>query len=332
MEETQPFELEQNQILLSPLDKSALEPKVVDKVPLWEHWEEFVKHHLREDKSKVTISNVRSALKFLIAHTGILTLEDCNTPSILREALFLQKEKRNWSSSTLNTYRKNINTYFRWLEDMEYVSENKIMKVRKCREVPNEQRVLSEEEMYKVRNQITTRRQTRLERWRNLLLFDMLVLTGARPCELQQMQIRDIQADKNGYVIAIQGSKQKGYKRYYRMPSSLRDVYEMYLGVRQQLQRGELSLFASQSKRSGFKYKGLNGLFKRVSREVGFSVTAYSIRRFVATNLYLKGVPLKDIQQHLGHTRLTTTMRYVERTCALTDRGTDEMAKLIGSN
>lgn len=301
----------------------------VPSTNLWKYWDEFVEHYMREGKSKITVRGVKSCMKFVCDKLGIKTIEDCNTPKILREALFKAQEERNWSGSTFNTYRKNINTYFRWLSDMEYIEENKIMKIRKCKEVINEQRTLTEQEVDLVRARIMKRRQNRLERWRNLFLFDLLLLTGARPCELEEMQIRDIKKDDDGYTIIIQGRKQKGRKRFYRMPTSLRDTYEMYIKVRQDLGREETCLFSSQSRRTGFKYKGISGLFKRLSKELGFSITAYSVRRFVATILYLAEIPLKDIQQHMGHTRLTTTLRYVEHTCGLTEKGTQKMSDFL---
>jgi integrase/recombinase XerD len=297
--------------------------------PLWNYWNEFVLHYLREGKSEVTIKSVRDVLRFFVRQLKILTIEDCNNPDILREALFKAKEERNWSNNTLNTYRKNVNTYFLWLLDMEYIEENKIKKVRKCKEVQNEQLTLTEEQVSTVRKRIADRRQTRLERWRNILFFDILILTGARPCELEAMQIRDIQDEGNGYKIVIQGRKQKGRKRFYTLPSSIRDTYEMYISVRQDLGREESCLFSSQSKRTGFGYKGISKLLQKLSEEVGFRITAYSIRRFVATRLYLNNVSLKDTQQHLGHTRPSTTMRYIEHTCALTDRGVEVMGEMF---
>ncbi|MFC1811047.1 site-specific integrase, partial [Patescibacteria group bacterium] len=52
---------------------------------------------------------------------------------------------------------------------------------------------------------------------------------------------------------------------------------------------------------------------------LGFRVNAYAFRRYVATHLNTKGKDIKDIQQYLGHTRPTTTLRYIERSCVLTD-------------
>jgi site-specific recombinase XerD len=313
-------------------DELSLLKKMVKEggTPLWQYWEEFVDHYLREGKSEVTVRNVRDTLRSVVRNLNILTIEDCNTPEILREALFKIKEERNWSNVTFNNCRKNLNTYFLWLECMEYIDENKIKKIRKCKEEQNEQYTLNEDQVRSILGQVRQRRQTRLERWRNDFFIGLLVVTGARPCELLQLQCRDVQKMKDGsYKVVIRGRKQKGRNRYYRMPSWIRDSYEMYVTIRQDLEREEANLFVSSSKRTGWTDKGMRGLFKRLSKELGFRVNAYAIRRFVATKLNAEGVDVKDIMNHLGHTRLSTTHRYIERSCCLTDKGVDEIEKFM---
>lgn len=300
------------------------------QTPLWQHWEEFVEHYLREGKSEVTVGNVRDVLRYVTRNLNLLTVEQCNTPSILREALFKAKSERNWSNVTFNSYVKNLNTYFLWLLDMEYINENKIMKVRKCKEEQNEQYTLSEERVLQLLGHLTQRRQTRLERWRNQLFVQLVALTGARPCELMAIQCRDIKMVENGgYKLVIGGRKQKGRNRYYRLTSNIVATYEAYINVRQTFGREEPNLFVSCSKRTGWTDKGMRCLFKRLSKELGFKVTAYSIRRYVATKLDASGVDIRDIMNHLGHTRLSTTMRYIERSCCLTDRGVDVLGKVV---
>lgn len=324
---------EQNLIkeLLSPQERGKFRQLISKaKTPLWIYWTEFVRHYLREGKSEATIRSVRDTLKFLLRNLRILTVEDCNNPTILREALFEAKENRNWSASTLNTYRKNINTYFLWLEDMDYVEANKIKKIRKCKELQSENLTLTEDQVSQLRTHIFTgRRNSQFERYRNALFFDMLILTGARPAELLEVRMIDIKKQDGKYTLSIRGKKQKGRIRYYHMPSTLVGLFKMFVMIRQELGRDELKIFCSQSKRTGWTYKGVSKLVTKLSKELGFTVTCYGIRRFVATNLYLKGVDLESIKNHLGHTRITTTYRYIERSCALTKDGSDEMAKLL---
>jgi len=318
-------------IFAMEVDTNVTNRLVKDETPLFYYWDEFVEHYLREGKSEETVKNVRDVLKFVITGLGITTIEDCCNPAILREALFKAKIARRWGNVTFNSYVKNINTYFIWLEDMEYILENKIRKVRKCKEELNEQYTLSEEQIGLIFAHMKTRRQTRLERWRNDFFISLLSVTGARPCELLQLQVRDVVVIGDTYKIVIHGRKQKGRLRYYRFPSWLRDTYEAYENVRSKLRSNEISLFISSSKRTGWTAKGMRGLFRSLSKELGFKVIAYGFRRFVATKLNKEGLSLQDIQNHLGHTRASTTLRYIERSCMLTDKGMKTMSGVIGS-
>ncbi len=325
------FELQRRFVLFPKEELLKLSSNVKrEGIPLWMYWAEFVRHWLREGKSEVTLGNVRDALRFVVHDLRLVTVEACNTPDILREALFDAKERRNWTSVTFNTYRKNLNTYFLWLERMEHIEENKLWKIAKCKEEINEQYTLDEGHIKSLLGHMKTRRQSRLERWRNDLFMGILVVTGARPIEMLGLQCRDIKETRDGgYQVVIRGRKQKGRNRYYRMPSWVRDSYEMYIRIRQNLGRDEPGLFVSSSKRTGWTNVGMRALFKKLSKELGFRVNAYAIRRYVATKLDTEGVDIKDIMNHLGHTRLSTTQKYIERSGVLTNRGVAVLEKIV---
>ncbi|MBI5753669.1 site-specific integrase [Candidatus Peregrinibacteria bacterium] len=169
------------------------------------------------------------------------------------------------------------------------------------------------------------RRQTRLQRLRNIFFIDLLRFTGARPCELLDIQMKDIALEGNTYKLVIRGKKQKGRNRYYHLPSHLRDSYESYVHHRSLSRQNETALFISTSKQGNWTQKGMRGLFRALSKELGFKVIAYGFRRYVATTLNTRGLSMKDIGHFLGHSRASTTERYIERSCALTDMGTNIM-------
>ncbi|MCD6434806.1 MAG: site-specific integrase [Clostridiales bacterium] len=290
-----------------------------EKTSLWNYWDEFKTKYLRTGRSEVTVSNVFDALKFISNNCGIITIEDCNNQQLLEDALFEIKEKRHFSNVTYNSYLKNLNTYFIWLEKQGYIASNNLKKVARCKEEINEQYTLIEEQVKLIVAQVHERRQTRLQRLRNVFFVDLLRFTGGRPCELLNIQCKHIKEEGNTYKLVIQGRKQKGRPRYYRFPSWLRDSYVTYMDHRATLRQNETYVFISSSKQGPWTDKGMRGLFKKLSNELGFRVNAYAFRRFVATHLNEKGAEIKDIQQYLGHTRATTTLRYIERSCVLTD-------------
>lgn len=316
--------------LISAEEKEKIGKNIpLGETPLWQYWEEFVSAYLEEGRSIVTVTKVRDTIKFIIKRIGFYTIEKCNNKKRFYDMLLKAKKYFKWSNVTVNSYRKNLSTYFRWLEDMEYIESNEVAKVRKSKEEINEQYTLEQSQINLLRAHLLKRRQTRLERWRNVFFMDLMTFTGARPCELLQLQCRDVEKRADSYKLILRGRKQKGRRRYYALPSNIRDSYEMYMKIRQDVGREELNLFVSQSKRTGWTNKGLQGLCKNLSKELGFRVISYGIRRFVATKLYLQGLSLEKIADYLGHTRTSTTKKYIARQCALTKECGEVMTNIL---
>lgn len=300
---------------------------ILNGTPLWFYWKDFVSDYLAHGRSEVTVSKVREVLKIVVKILNILTIEDCNNRKLLKEKLFEAQRQRKWSNTTHNTYIKNINTYFIWLKEEGYIDENNVGTLRKSKEEQNEQYVLPLEAPNTLLGYLRQSGGSSLQRSRNELFLAISLLTGARPIELENMHVQDIRMKNGVYSMVINGRKQKGRKRYYNLPSWLKDIYHQYMDLRNKVGREEPYLFISMSKRTGWTRKGMSTFYKRLSKQVEIRVSAYAIRRYVATFLYLKGVAIHDIMQHLGHTRLSTTQRYIERSGWLTQRGVDVLGE-----
>jgi site-specific recombinase XerD len=299
------------------------------KTPVWAHWEKFVNHYKRKGKSRTTIKNVRDALKWLIKHIEIYTIEDCFDTFEIDERFHAYQEIRGIQGNTLNSYRKNLNTYFIYLERYNFIPSNPIKRIQKCAEKYREKPVMSDDQINQIIAHLSTRRQTRLQRARNIFFIDLLRFTGARPCELAALKTSDIIPFQGTHKLVIHGAKQKGKNRYYRLKGYVRDSYERYMSIRNQMRPNENHLFVSSSKRTGWGQKGMNYLFKKLRKELSFHISAYAFRRYVATKLYKEGMLLPQISDYLGHTRISTTRRYLEDICAWTDEAGDIMGKKI---
>lgn len=64
---------------------------------LWEHLEAFVIKSLLLGKSPTTIKGTRDTLRFLIRHTGIVSIEEMNRPGVLDEQLFRLQFERGFA-------------------------------------------------------------------------------------------------------------------------------------------------------------------------------------------------------------------------------------------
>lgn len=319
--------------LLSQQELEELIPKLPEKeTPLWLYWSEFVEKYLRTGKSEVTVKGVKDGLLFAIRKLGILTIEQLNNPRITEEALHEYKKKIGIRNSTFNSYRKNFNTFCIWLEKMEYIKENRIMKITKCKEEQREHLTFSKEQVKRITAEIHDRKQTKLERLRNTFFIDLIKLTGARPCELLSLRFQDIVAEGCEYKLILQGKKQKGRIRVYPLLSAVKGSFEAYRDYRYQIKRYEEKFFISSSRRTGWTYEGVKKLFAKLSKEVGFETQPYGFRRYVTTELYKAGQPLDKIRDYMGHTRIATTIRYIERSCSLTEACAAEMGRIGFSN
>lgn len=297
------------------------------QTPIWHYWEEFVERYLRTGKSEGTVKNVRDAITFVLRHTHLISIEEFNDQRLLGDALYKAMQERQFSHSTYNAYVKNLKTYFIWLERNGYVKEINIRKIERYTETPEKQTTLSIDQVNKVVGHIMSRRQTPLERCRNVFFIDLLRFTGARPAELLQLTEESIRSTKNGVILTIQGIKQKGKPRPYALSGYVKETYFSYMRCKRVKGREEKKLFVSASKREAWTKQGVNQLMKRLSNELGFRVNSYGFRRCVATTLDEQGLDLDEIGTYLGHTRRSTTRRYIEdspkrtmKACQLMDK------------
>ncbi len=316
--------------LLSDEERYILEQDASDtKTPLWEHWHNYVSKSLILGKSPQTIKSVRDALNTIMRHTGLFTIEQFNEPGILDQALLELQLERRQKASTRNTYIKNCNTYFIWLFKNHIIKENNVARIEKGRVEAPDEKPLTLEQVEKITLHMYTRKhQNALQRARNILIVDIFRFSGIRPCELLGMANDAIFLEDGRWKMIINGRKQKGRKRYYEVPQFVVHSYQHYMRLRSDKERWETPLIISMTTREGLTTTGIQNLFKTVSKEIGFRVTAYGFRRFIATQLSKLGIKQQKLSRYLGHTRFTTSDLYVERECYLTQSGTDLMKQV----
>lgn len=309
---------------------SSSECLEADQTSLWENWEPFVAKSLLLGKSPTTIKGTRDTLRFLIRHTGIASIEEMNRPGVLDEQLLRLQLERGFGLNTRKTYIKNLNTYFIWLYRNHIIEVNNVGRIERGRERAKEMPCLHKAEIDRLLAHLATRPySTTVERSRNQLMIDILRFSGIRPCELLDLTTGAIYREKGRWVLAVQGRKQHARIRYYQCPDFIVDGFKHYMALRTDQQRWEESLFISLSRRGeALTVSGLQNLFKKLSRELGFRVNAYGFRRYVATQLSENGVAREDMSRFLGHARFSTTDLYIERNCTLTANASAAMTKL----
>ena len=322
-------------ILVSPeeIDQFNLNPPQTH-TPLWKYWQAFVEDREFAGYSKHTTRSVYEALRMIMKRTDLCTLEQINEIKHFRTILKDQSIKHNWSHQTYNDYVRKTRSYFDWLASEDYLDQSNLSKLRKRRPQPKEQETLSRHQVLTVSDWLTKRKPLykSLQYYRDVLIFQILEFTGLRNCELLDMKTDAIYLDEddNQWKVRIQGKKQKGRAKFFNAPMYMVSNYCEYMALRRKQNIKNDFLWVSvRNPDKAFSPHTLKMLYKRVSDGVGFKVSGHRYRRFVATELARRGVDIHDIRRHLGHTRLSTTELYIERSGCLTASSTAAMLDVL---
>ena len=150
---------------------------------------------------------------------------------------------------------------------------------------------------------------------RDRAILEMLYGTGVRVSELVKLDMRDI--DFRGRTIRVKGKRRKervvsfGEPALQALMRYLTEVRPAFLNNAPAAERDEVAVFLN--------YQGTRITTRSVGRMVDkyikicagiHDISPHSLRHSFATHLLDSGADLRDIQELLGHARLSTTQIY----------------------
>ena len=142
------------------------------------------------------------------------------------------------------------------------------------------------------------------------LLIKTLFQTGARVSEFVHLQVPDVYFDEQMLLITqAKGGKQ----RYVPLLPDLTHELRTYLR-----DRTTGPLFVT-IRHTPYSPRRLQQIVQETAARAGITTRVYPhlLRHSVATTLLERGMPLEQIQQFLGHTKLETTQIYAASTTAM---------------
>lgn len=137
------------------------------------------------------------------------------------------------------------------------------------------------------------------------LIIKVLFFSGCRVNELVNIKVEHINFSENEIYIA----EGKGHKqRYIPIFPFLKQELMTFLADRRQGY-----LFESRLN-DKFSTRRIQQIVKQVSKEAGINrpVHPHLFRKTIATFLLNKGMPIDQVQQFLGHSKLETTQIYAQ--------------------
>lgn len=230
-------------------------------------------------------------------------LQNLNMPidKITENDLFVYlakyKKERGVSNAYLDNIRLVFSSFFGWLNAKGYISKTPTMGLEPIKVEKRIKKPLSDEELEKLRRTC--------EQERDLALLEFLYSTGVRVSELVALNRQDIDFYGKNVIVYGKGSKER--ETYLTATSCMH--LKAYLDSRQDANE---ALFVSNKKPyERLTVAGVEGILKKLGKSAGVEkVHPHRFRRTMATNALKKGMPLEEVKELLGHTKLDTTMIY----------------------
>ena len=215
----------------------------------------------------------------------------------IRNYLSNYQKNHNCSKVTLNNIRRNISSFFSWLEQEDYILKSPMKKIHKIKTDKTIKETINDEEIEKIRDKCTT--------LRDLAIIDLLYSTGMRVGELVNLNIEDMNLNERECVVFGKGNKER--KVYFDARTKLH--LERYLQTRKD---NNPALFVTLDKPyDRLKISGVEIRIRNIGKSLCIDrIHPHKFRRSMATKAIDKGMPIEQVQKILGHSQIDTTMQY----------------------
>ena len=201
------------------------------------------------------------------------------------------------SKVTIDNIRRNISSFFSWLEEEDYILKSPMRRIHKIKTKTVVKEVISDENMEKMRDAC--------EEVRDLAIIDLLYSTGIRVGELVRLNIADVNMEQRECVVFGKGDKER--KVYFDAKAKIHLM--KYLASRTD---NNPALFVSLDVRhKRLEISGVEIRLRQLGRKLSLDrIHPHKFRRTMATRAIDKGMPIEQVQKILGHSQIDTTMQY----------------------
>ena len=215
----------------------------------------------------------------------------------IRTYLSEYQKINNCSKVTVDNVRRNISSFFSWLEEEDYVLKSPMRRIHKIKTKQQVKEIISDEAIEKLRDNCTCAR--------DLAMIDLLYSTGIRVGELVNLNISDIDFEGRECVVFGKGDKER--RVYFDAKAKLH--LQDYLKTRSD---SNPALFVTlDSPHARLKISGVEIRIRKLGRCLKLNkIHPHKFRRTMATRAIDKGMPIEQVQKILGHSQIDTTMKY----------------------
>ena len=266
-----------------------------EDAPNAEYLQLFLEAKQIEGCSDRTIQYYRTTIEHLldVVETPIRRI----TTEEIRRYLVDYQKINNCSNVTIDNIRRNISSFFSWLEDEDYILKSPMKRIHKIKTPQQVKETISDEAIEKLRDSCNCSR--------DLAMIDLLYSTGIRVGELVKLNIADVDFSSRECVVFGKGNKER--KVYFDAKAKLH--LQNYLDERTD---DNPALFVTlDAPYDRLKISGVEIRVRNLGRKLNMDkIHPHKFRRTMATRAIDKGMPIEQVQKILGHSQIDTTMQY----------------------
>lgn len=280
------------EVLLRHLINSEVEKSNVSNL---EYLQMFIDAKRIEGCSDRTLGYYQVTVEHLLKTVDVevrkMTTDD------LRSYLAEYQQINNCSKVTVDNIRRNLSSFFSWLEEEDYILKSPMRRIHKIKTKQQVKEIISDEMIEKMRDNCKTKR--------DLAIIDLLYSTGIRVGELVRLNISDIDFEERECVVYGKGDKER--RVYFDAKAKLH--LQNYIKSRTD---DNPALFVTLDvPYDRLKISGVEIRMRELGRSLSIpKIHPHKFRRTMATRAIDKGIPIEQVQKILGHSQIGTTMQY----------------------
>ena len=266
-----------------------------EEIPNVEYLKMFIDAKQIEGCSERTLQYYRVTIEHMLGNieTPIRKI----TTDEIRGYLVDYQKVNNCSKVTVDNVRRNMSSFFSWLEEEDYILKSPMRRIHKIKTKQPVKETITDEMIEKLRDNCTC--------VRDLAMIDLLYSTGIRVGELVGLNISDIDFEERECIVFGKGDKER--RVYFDAKAKLH--LQEYIESRTD---DNPALFVTlDAPHARLKISGVEIRVRELGRKLNIDkIHPHKFRRTMATRATDKGMPIEQVQKILGHSQIDTTMQY----------------------
>ena len=266
-----------------------------EEIPNVEYLKMFIDAKQIEGCSERTLQYYRVTIEHMLG--SIDTPIRKITTDEIRGYLVDYQKVNNCSKVTVDNVRRNMSSFFSWLEEEDYILKSPMRRIHKINTKQPVKETITDEMIEKLRDNCTC--------VRDLAMIDLLYSTGIRVGELVGLNISDIDFEERECIVFGKGDKER--RVYFDAKAKLH--LQEYIESRTD---DNPALFVTlDAPHARLKISGVEIRVRELGRKLNIDkIHPHKFRRTMATRAIDKGMPIEQVQKILGHSQIDTTMQY----------------------